>query len=468
MDYFKSLKEKWFTSSEREDILKVISGTLNTMQESIEALSHKAEDDVRLYKSRRKIGDNTIVVLNDGVPLTIKDEDGAIYNEIPYVKTEAELLTLFSPEPAPKTVTEKIASKDLNIFRDAPDFELKGENVYMKGVSLRIPEVVVADFAEVLEKLKRAEIVLDEFDYYSKEVTEAERVIEELEDRYNRLKFFWLKLANSPVKDRDNVLAFCKDNDIRLSPTGNIIGYRRVNKYGSIPTLIHRSVLETFIIDSYNKVKGWKKSPANYTIYKGENKDEYQLTLGTPFIVTPDVVGILSDLYNGVKDKVLTTPTAPTQQMYTSAHNAGKYVFAIGDVYRMEGEEPDSNVGNCASGGLHGAAVNYNYSGFGDTPIVVLINPAKAIYVPTYETGKFRTTEMKLACVNPNPHGVHIDESLILEADKEYNEFTISELKNILATKSFATVAIQEQVPEVNLLDIQTIINSLENKVVNI
>ena len=100
-------------------------------------------------------------------------------------------------------------------------------------------------------------------------------------------------------------------------------------------------------------------------------------------------------------------------QLYSSQHSYGKYTFAIGDIYKSEEGDIDVDAGQCHSGGLHFASVNYDYSGYVSTPIVVLINPAKTITIPLNETAKGRTTEMKIACLNPNDRGVHIDYELL-------------------------------------------------------
>jgi hypothetical protein len=117
---------------------------------------------------------------------------------------------------------------------------------------------------------------------------------------------------------------------------------------------------------------------------------------------------------------------------------------------------------------LHAACVTYDYSGYGETPVVVLVNPAKTITVPRGETGKMRTVEMKIALINPNPHGVHIDEALIEEADAEYNQVTIEQLQQVLETKTWEALEIEGEVPNISLKDVARIKEMLQQRITEI
>ena len=75
---------------------------------------------------------------------------------------------------------------------------------------------------------------------------------------------------------------------------------------------------------------------------------------------------------------------------------------------------------------------------------------------------------MMIACINPNERGIHIDESLIEEADEKYNQYTIDELEDSLKNKSFENYSIEENVPQISLLDMKTITETLKNRIVNV
>lgn len=458
MNLFKALFN-WFNSEEREEIKNLKEEVVEIKNLHKELLS-----EIKLYKSRIHTGDTTIVVTNDGKILEKEDKDKTIYNSLNKAKSEAQIINTLSHDPQ----NNDIPIDAYNVLYNSEDFTFKDDKVFYKEVKVPIPELILAEFIFLLEKLKLAKSKGDKKD------------IENYEDLYNRVSFFWLKVAYSPMAEVDNILTFIKKNDIRLSRRGNIVGYRRVKKWSvekavkpikKSKTVKKNSELDDFIIEQWNKVKKAKKSPKNYNVYDDngyvciDNKKKHDYN---------KFIGVLSEL----KDSLTEVPEVEVKeepvverQLYTSSHNSGKYVFGIGDVYKMEGEEPDMNVGNCASGGLHGAAVNYDYGSFGDTPVVVLINPAKAIFVtPRGEEAKFRCSEMKIACINPNGRGIHVKDELIEEADKEYNEYSINELYEIVKNDSFRNIIPDSIAPKitVEMVDLKKIAEMLKNKVVNI
>jgi len=432
MNWFKSLKEYFL--GDRKEILQQLA----LLNNNVESLSHKADEDVKLYKSKRKIGNNTIVVFNDGVSLSSKDENGDIYHELSHCKTEEEIIDLFTKIEI--EIEKELKNKDFSILKRNSDFIVRGNDVYLNGVSLKMPDDVVANFIEILERQLVEGNSFQNSDAYLK-----------LKDNYNRLKYFWLKLATSPVKDRDNVLLHCKNNDIKLSKSGNIISYRRVNKYEKF-----NSSLRDFIKESFIKVKKWKKSPKNYNVY--DDNGYVIVEIGKKHD-NNNFLGVLSELEFEMHF---------SNALYTSHHNPGKYIFSIPGLYKMTDEIPNPDLSICSTHGLHSACVDFDYSSFGSVPVVTLINPASAIHVPTSDSGKFRTSEMYIACINPNSYGVHIEEELIEEADKIYNKHTIEDLQEVLKSKSFDSLSIENYVPEVNLLDVKNIINVLSNKVIYI
>jgi len=93
------------------------------------------------------------------------------------------------------------------------------------------------------------------------------------------------------------------------------------------------------------------------------------------------------------------------------------------------------------------------------------VNPSKAITVPTGETGKLRTTEMFVACVNDKPHGVHFDDDNLTAFDDEYHELTVQQLELALQNKSFTTLAVEDKVPEISIKSMYDITEMLRNRI---
>ena len=144
--------------------------------------------------------------------ITKKQCDRLLFDKVRDAYNEDVVRGLLLPDPEPSIEWKEIYTEEeinlvkdnLRAIRDSPDFEIEGDNIYLKGVKLPLVPVVLASFIQALERL-----------HYSND--------EGLEAEYQSLKMFWLKLATSPRQEsREQVLNFCKNNDIRLSKTGNL------------------------------------------------------------------------------------------------------------------------------------------------------------------------------------------------------------------------------------------------------
>lgn len=462
--------KKWFSfdwllnSSERQEIkqkirqLELENAKLEGEKKAIDEIQNKIDaiKQEKVYKNLYFAGNNITVVLQDGDTL-MAECDVKQYEQVKNAKTKEEIVNILYPPKVDEKQEYIIPKNDLAILEVNDDFEVVGTQVFLKPCKLPLPEIVKSTFIEIREK------ILAKHSSFHPEYSVLDII--ELEQQYESLKMFWYKLSTSPLeKCRESVLKFVKDNDVRISKTGNLIAYRRVVKWKQN---VLNTELQDFVNEEYYKItKSWKKKASNYAVYNSIDFEGYKLIALNKIAsksfqdTNHDIIGNLADLKaQGCEEQ---------KDVYTSWHNSGKYVFSIGDVYKLEGEEPDDSLGNCSSNGLHSAAVDWDYSEFGDVAIVTLINPSKTIFVPSSDSGKFRCSEMKIACLNPNPHGVHIDESLIEQADNEYNDYTIEQLEEAVKTKSFENLSVQDNVPSVSLPDLKQIISVLQQKVVNI
>jgi hypothetical protein len=77
------------------------------------------------------------------------------------------------------------------------------------------------------------------------------------------------------------------------------------------------------------------------------------------------------------------------------------------------------------SKGFHAASKAYDYSGFGDTPILVIINPMDVLAVPLGEVGKLRTCRWFFATTLPE------DEKYILDDE----DFDVADLGDVFEEK---------------------------------
>lgn len=435
---------------------KQLQEQLNQLEKKVENIS-KDEETVKEYPE--PICKNRTIYNVNTKSITVIDCEGNTFDG--YVEADvieklkqadtAEIIKLLTPEVIEEENTYNVEQEEkeivkpfLNIFDNVNDFEVVGDNLYFKGIkSVAIPSLIVARFVELLEQHNNNCFKLSEF------------------EEYQSLKAFTLKLLTSPRQESINqVLDFCRHNNLRISKRGNIIGYRRVKEFTDVQ-MPENTELTQFVKESVEKLKKWKKGVKNYFVYLSYG--EFLLAEQSKWNETDNIVGNLYELYNN--QSVLTSETT---KLYTSQHSYGKYTFVIGDIYKADEDDIDVDAGQCHSGGLHFASVDYNYSGYGEIPVVVLINPAKTITIPLNEIRKGRTTEMKIACINPNEHGVHIQEELIEKADEEYDEFVMEELLQAVANKTVVNLSVEEEVTQLSIPEIKNVTELLRNRIVTI
>ena len=435
MNWFKML---WLSSEEREILKKAKNNEL--VEKTVDTAPQVSFN--RPYQKIIFSNGNLTVILNDGTVLSKSGASSELLDKVKnaYSQVEVQLLLTDKPTDNQLVVNEeekKLVTKNLQIFDGNPDFTVLGERVFLKGVSLEIPTVIVASFIEILEKIK----------FYGQ--TSAHT------DSLRALKMFWLKLAlNSLPQSREDLLVFIKKNDVKITRNGNLILYRRiVSKDNTDKELV------TFVTQEYYRIKKANLDPREYAIYKKDN------VYGTIDLKGYDPTNKPTDIipFCNLQQMYLELPNYDTND-FTAWHGRGTSI-KLGGIYRIPEDEINLDNSICAAGGLHAAAVDYNYSGFGDTPVVVLVNPSKAITVPLGETGKLRTTEMFVACVNDKPHGVHFDESAISAFDEEYHDLSLEELEEAAKNKSFNTLSVKDNVPAVSLVDLNQIRELLKSRI---
>lgn len=245
----------------------------------------------------------------------------------------SEIINILTPKQEVNLTEKEIVSNFLEVFKDSEDFDVVGKELYFKGIkTIPIPTLITARFVELVESLNNLKVPY---------ITEVE---ERLKEEYNSLKMFTLKLLTSPRKESiEQVLSFCKHNDLRISKLGNIIAYRRVNEFKETRGYLDKELL-SFVLESFKKVKTWKKGIKNYEIFNDNGLILHQKDKKHDY---NNHIGNLYDLYNN--QSVLKEETV---QLYTSQHSAGKYTFAIGDVYKSDENDIDVDAGQCHSGGL--------------------------------------------------------------------------------------------------------------------
>lgn len=324
---------------------------------------------------------------------------------------------------------QEIVSNLVDILKNNPDFDVIGNNVYLKGVkNVEIPKDIVAEF-----------IRLQEENLYNTE-------------EYSSLLMFTRWLLLNPIESaREDCLTFVKENDIKLTKNGLLQCYRRV-----VSKKQENEGLVSFISESYFKVKRWKKSPKNYIIL--EDGDIYSLS-SLDFKDDGEAVslGNLSDLYQNLHNL--------QEEAFTDAHTNTKNI-KLGAIYKEDEDKIDlDNTKDCSSG-LHVGAKNFGFSGFGDVGVLALVNPMYVRSVPVSDAHKMRVSEMFVCCTMEKEDYDNLED--ILDFSEEYCNSTIEELDESLKNKSFEKISCQENVPVLTIKEVENITEILKNRIITV
>jgi len=312
---------------------------------------------------------------------------------------------------------------------DSKLFDTKNGCLYLKGINLAIPKELAHKFLYLKGKELKA------------------------------LINFWYWCALNPIpQSREDLYKFIKNNGIQLTPSGNLVLYRSIVKKSN-----EDSYIKT-VSDFYVKVKLWKKSPANYVIYKdykdyGSPKQNYE-----PIIKHKDICRRKEWMYISTLEEAYKSLDKHESNKYTDAHTRSMDI-RIGSVYKIEESEVDLNNQIDCSKGLHAASKKYNYGSFGDTKVVVLVNPSKVRSVPTSDTAKMRVSEMFIMCTETD-----YKPDLLLNYDVDYFKSSVENLKELIKENeeyikdlSISDRRIYNVIDSCSIKSIGTILNTAKN-----
>ena len=387
----------WFRSEKSKELeaLKVEGQKLqNKILES--TLNPPLTPSTKPYKKRKLVDKQLTVILHDGSILSKSNATIQDYEAVGNATDVTQILRITSSVDQEgrkamekeKTEVEKI-KKTVEAFeslKGLEDFEVVYNTVYLKGIKRTLPALLVEKFAEIVNR-----------NIFSEEKQDPE---------YKALKKFWLKCCLNPsAKSAEDLYKFLNRHQFKIDKHGNFYAYRRVQNVGGDKDLIK------FISDTYSKVKAvWKKKASDYFVYLSDGS--YCFSKETH---TGDL-GNLEKLY-------LDLPNMK-ENRYTSAHT-GKEDYRVGEVISMPRNDGDDNNQISCSKGFHAASKAYDYSSFGDTPILVIINPMDVLAVPLNEDGKLRTCRWFFASTLTNA------EQHILDNE----DFDVSDLGDVFEEK---------------------------------
>ena len=454
--------KNWFTSSKIEELEKKIAEIQKGQQVASEVEPSCPVVTSLIKKCIYNVGTKNIdVVFTDGDVISAVVESN-IYEQIRNTSSKEDVLRLLTPNNVKGSDYDIDKNDDegfikeqitpiVDILSDVQDFKVVNTDVFLKDVnSIPIPSSIVAEFIRLVTEIQ-------DLQDNSSELIDYEQ-LDKLKEEYNSLLMFTYKLLLNPLKEsREQLLNFIKKNDIKITSYGNLVLYRACWESKNEDTELIR-----FVAKEYLKIKAWKKSPKNYTV--ASRLGNYKLLLNNeiPKDDNPywENQGNLAELYSKLPEM------QSKGKQYYSDH--GKKKIVIGDIYKIDDKDVNLDANVCAAGGLHCASYDYDYSGFGDTNLIVLVNPSKTITVPTYDFSKMRVSEMMIVGINPNERGVHIDEGFYSNLDENYHNYSIDELQEAFKNKSFEPISVSTEVTELSLKEVVNVTDILKNRIVEI
>lgn len=402
------------------------------------------------YKNLRLMNNTVHVILKDGSTLSKDGVDRAFYDQVKAANSEAQIIGMFMPSIVSSEGSKKVmveteeerstVMNNLMVLANNPDFVIKGDNVFLKGIDLAMPASVVGSFVEINEKLL---------------LTNYPPEIANLKEAHQALKMFWYWTALNPIENsRNDLLGFIRKENVTITNNGLLQMYRKVVSKG---TDKKNKALVEFISNSYVKVKKWKKSPANYFIANGKNGYTLEKS-GAAVDPQVEILGDLQDLYLELPNMAVNT--------FTDNHTRTKDI-RVGQVYREDEDKIDLDNTLSCSNGLHVGSHAFGFSGFGDTGVLALVNPSKVRSVPVSDTNKMRVSEMFIAAImDLNDYKDTTLQGEISDYSQEYFNTSVEELEQAVIKRDFSVYNCQDNKVSVNMATITEIKDALKSRVV--
>lgn len=370
--------------------------------------------------------DTLIVVLSDGSILTTTVGGRALYEKVIRCVTEEEIRDLMLPEVAKKEREElkEKAKKErkekelldgLDYLIESGEFERKDGSIYMKGIPISVPRLVAEEFVKFLKEA---------FDSFEKDGVGKPHQ-EYLEDKYLALKRFWMWCSLNPDANvREDLFKFLQNHDLTVNRNGFFFTYRRV--VTSAKAVQEDVELTEFISESYLRIRTkWKKNPANFYVIRRDEGGYVAMKLDATVAKNYDgFIGNLKELYDNLHET--------TEQVFTDNHTR-TFDIRIGKEVRMQREDCDPNRQEQCSKGLHTGNKKFGFNGFGDTPILCLINPIDVVSVPAYDSDKMRSCAyLPVAVLNMEESTTFLENADVLNLCDHYFSDQVSKLEEMV------------------------------------
>ena len=439
---------KWFRSNNQEKLEKL---ELEKKEKELELLNLQLKESKKLYKMLSLVNNNLTIVLQDG---SIISKSNATENDVQEIKlatSESEILRIVKDvNIQQEKVTEELTREDIEMYSEGfelfqylDDFYTEGNTAYLSGANRSLPDLLVKKFIEIMIRVDKI---------FSEESLQEK--LNKDEEYVSHKKFFMWCCLNPNAQSAEDLYGFLEKHNMKIDKHGNFYAYRRVKTVGN-----DSKELVDFISNADNKIKAvWKKSPKKFKVVTIPDSKKYELKQSdfnvedTEYICLGDLEYLYLNLPNMKENR------------YTDAHT-GKMDYRVGQIASIPRDEgDDDNTVNCGKG-LHICSSEYDYSGFGDVPVLAIVNPMDVLAAPINEVSKLRTSRWFFAMTLPENEKYILDE----------RDFNVLELGDIFNEKCFEDIeehvknGFTEEVkrhtftlPTLSSKELSLIINSLE------
>lgn len=350
-----------FFKSERRKELERLQVEEQRIKNDVLRQQLSTKDEGRQYRQLKLVNDVLTVVLNDGSILSKPYATVDDFDRVVKATSYQEILTIIaSPEVVEEMKKAELEKKKavalqegVKLLSKIPDFEVKGNSVYLRGTNRSLPQLLVEEFVGIAGQ------------YMSGTNIELWRKDLLNDTKYQALKRFFMWCCLNPRAEvADKLYEFLTKNSFRITKQGFFTALRNVVSVNSDDSeLVH------FISNAYNKVKAvWKKKPCEYDVY--EDGEYTLIKKGNSPPSDERFIGNLQDLYIDLPDM--------RENRFTDAHTH-TFDIRVGQPVNMAPEQCSWSTADCAEAGLHFTADQIHYVGCGDTSVLVLINPMKVV-----------------------------------------------------------------------------------------
>ncbi len=307
--------------------------------------------------------------------------------------------------------------------------EVRGSNVYARGIDIAMPETVVREFM----------------------------VRNGNEKDTSALMRFWSLACLNPTADtRDRLFEFCDKHGIKLTDKGYLVVYRNADKKDAMVDDIN---LHDYI---YASMPEWNSMGIDLDTTNISRNPEGKFEIHNEVTGYSDggkdggtFIGNISELVNVFENS--------GQKVIYTDHYSRRTHIEFGKPVSLPESEIDSNPNNQCSSGLHVAGEKWltqNY--FGDSGLICLVNPMNVRAIPYADRGKMRVKEYMAVGVAKYDDNGSIIGVPTKTFEHDYQTITATEIAEMLKSVNTTECSDEYLIPtEITESTIQTIFNNV-------